>query len=300
MSDTDAATAEAAAQAKSFRDSLESLRTRTDTSAKALATLGTAGLTAIGIEKVADVFPYPDGGWPFVALALVSFVAMIGVIVAFTRRLHNAGAALRTSSDPARMSDDPDEQQEISEVYTRTATLNGEESLSAYEGQAHALERQADAENDSATRQGLQQRAARIRAEIRATQASAAHKVVSDRLTAAVSDANARSLGVGFVVALLVFGVSVDWLDGQRTSGPAALKGCADARTAKVPADALPNFCDDAFEPPADTANAAQRAASRLSGLATLYATCIDTASKDNQPLAMCDSIKARLRTAAQ
>src|ERR671915_1349990 len=103
MSETDAATAEAAAQAQSYRDSLESRRTRTDPAAKALAALGTAGLTAVGIEKVTDIFPYPDGGGLFVGLALAGFLGMVAVIVVFTVRLYRASEALNTSSDPKRM-----------------------------------------------------------------------------------------------------------------------------------------------------------------------------------------------------
>lgn len=300
MSETDVATAEAAARADRYRESLETMRDRTDTAAKALAALGTAGLTAVGIQKVADLFPYPDGGWLAFAIALLAFLTMVGVITVFTVRLYRASEALRTSSDPNTMTDDAGEQETITTVYDRVAAANGVESLSAYEQQAHTLQGQADADGNDADRKRLLEKAARIRAEVRATQANAAHQVISGRLTRALSDGLTRRLGLAFVVALLAFGLSTDWLDSERSARTTALKGCADAVTAKVPASALPDFCDAVVtKAPADP-TADQEAATRLSNLAALYATCVDTATEDEQPLTTCDSIRTRLQTAAR
>lgn len=299
MSDTDAATTEAAARAQSYRDSLESLRTRTDTAAKALVALGTAGLTAVGIEKVTDVFPYPDDGAPFVALALLGFLWMVAVIVVFTVRLYRASKALKTSSDPNRMVTDPEEREQVREIYRLMARSNRVPSLLAYERRAQQMQTQADAITDDARRNALYAQSARIRAEVRATQASAAHTVISGRLQGALSDRKTKLLGVSFVAALLAFGLAVDWLDSERTAEAVALKGCADATRANVPADSLPEFCAAAVPKAPEPKTPDQQAADRLASLAVLYGTCVDTAVQEKQPLTTCDSIKAQLRAAA-
>jgi hypothetical protein len=299
MSDADAATTEAAARAQSYRDSLESLRTRTDTAAKVLVALGTAGLTAVGIEKVTDVFPYPDNGAPFVALALLGFLGMVAVIVVFTVRLYRASEALKTSSDPNQMVTDPEELEQVNEIYDRMADLNSVPDLPAYERLARQLQTQADGITDETGRNALYAQSARIRAEVRATQASAAHTIISGRLQRALSDRKTKLLGVSFVAALLAFGLAVDWLDSERTAEAAALKGCADAIKANVPADSLPEFCGAATPKALEPKTPDQQAADRLASLAVLYGTCVDTAVQEKQPLTTCDSIKAQLRAAA-
>ena len=300
MSDTDAATTEAAAQAESYRKALEGLRTRTDTTAKALAGLGTAGLTAIGIEKVTDVFPYPDGNGLLVGVALVAFLALVVVVVVFTVRLARASAPLKTSSDPERMTEDAEERMLLEGVYDGTAELNGAKSLLDYENRAHEMGDSADRTNDEPERKRLQEQAARIRAEVRATQASGAYEIISGRLTRAVSDDKTKVLGLTFVAALLAFGLSVDRLDSERTAEAAAFKGCADSIEAKVPASALPDFCDVVAPESVKEQTPNQKAASRLLELATLYETCVDSATENEQPLATCTSLRTGLRTAAE
>jgi hypothetical protein len=289
MSDTDAATAESVAVAQSYRDSLESLRTRTDTAAKALAALGTAGLTAVGIQKVTDVFPYPDGGAPFVVLGFVGFLTMVVVIVCFTVRLYTASEALNTSSDPDRMTRNVKERAQIRTIYNRMALLNDHPTLLRYERSAQDMQSLADAETDNAKRRDLGDLAARMRAEIRATQASAAHAVISARLRRTLSDVKTKTLGVVFI-----------WLDSERTAQAAALKGCADAITAKVPTGALPKFCKAAVPEAPTGRTGAQHMASHLSNMAALYSTCVDTALQDKQPLTTCDSIRKQLGVAAK
>jgi hypothetical protein len=300
MSDTDAATAESVAVAQSYRDSLESLRTRTDTAAKALAALGTAGLTAVGIQKVTDVFPYPDGGAPFVVLGFVGFLTMVVVIVCFTVRLYTASEALNTSSDPDRMTRNVKERAQIRTIYNRMALLNDHPTLLRYERSAQDMQSLADAETDNAKRRDLGDLAARMRAEIRATQASAAHAVISARLRRTLSDVKTKTLGVVFIGALLTFGLAVNWLDSERTAQAAALKGCADAITAKVPTGALPKFCKAAVPEAPTGRTGAQHMASHLSNMAALYSTCVDTALQDKQPLTTCDSIRKQLGVAAK
>ncbi len=49
-----------AARAKCWSDATERIRARTDASAKALAALGTTGITAAGLSKFSDIFPLPS------------------------------------------------------------------------------------------------------------------------------------------------------------------------------------------------------------------------------------------------
>jgi hypothetical protein len=235
-----------------------------------------------------------------VLLALLGFLVMVAILVVFTVRLYRASEALNTSSDPNRMATDPDECQEIKKIYDRMADLNGEPSLLKYEQLAQDMQKRADAGDDDAKRKALSEQAARIRAEVRATHASAAHTIVSARLRRAISDRTTMGLGVAFVVALLTFGLAVDRLDSERTAAAVALKGCADAIEAKVPIDGLPEFCGTAVPKVATEKTAAEQTAGELSSLATLYSTCVKTAEQSKQPLTMCDSIKTQLRAAAK
>ena len=86
----DVATPEAtgiADQAQRFRDATEQIRARTERTAKGLGGLGTLAVSAVGIAKFADIFPFPPGqGW-WVALLIVSFLTMILVVGVFTYRL---------------------------------------------------------------------------------------------------------------------------------------------------------------------------------------------------------------------
>src|SRR4051812_5976014 len=97
----DPGVASAAARAKRYSDAADALRDRTDLAAKSLAALATAGLTAIGISKLTDVFPKPpnDRWWLAVAALALGFVLMAGAIALFTVNLWKANRPLVPVSD---------------------------------------------------------------------------------------------------------------------------------------------------------------------------------------------------------
>src|ERR1700742_2622466 len=67
-------------KAKGFSQDADDLRAGTDRAAKLLGGLASAGLTAIGIEKIGAVYPWPDDGASEVAVLVLfaSFAAIAG------------------------------------------------------------------------------------------------------------------------------------------------------------------------------------------------------------------------------
>src|SRR5947208_3296494 len=68
-----------------YRDAILKLRARADASAKAIGVLGTSVITAIGISKFADVFPFPGGG-----LAWVGLTQALAALNVIRKRAHGA------------------------------------------------------------------------------------------------------------------------------------------------------------------------------------------------------------------
>jgi hypothetical protein len=64
----------------------------------------------------------------------------------------------------------------------------------------------------------------------------------------------------------------------------------------------LPRICDGVVAPetPAATATPEQARAKQVETLATAYRSCVDTATKQKQPVAMCDGIRERMSAAAK
>lgn len=170
-------------QAKRFSDAADKIRQRAETSAKALAGLGTTALGAIGIAAFADIFPLEAQNIPWAVLLVVGFVATAVSIVWFSVRLWDVSRPVFTRSDLAKMEDlDVLERKTISEVYVEVARLNSAPSLRAYEARAWRLERMADRPAiDPGKRKRLQDQSALIRAEVRATQSRAAALVIRER-----------------------------------------------------------------------------------------------------------------------
>ncbi len=304
MSDADAkadpAAAAAIAQASSFKAASDKLRERSETTAKALAALGTTGLTAVGIAKFSDIYPVPPGGTASSLLVIAGFLAMTLSLAGFTILLWDANRPLVTKVDPNEMGENEDEIHAIDEIYARVAKLNGVASLEAYQARAFRLQRIAERSDDAGATK-LRASADRIRAEIHATSARAALIVIRQRINEALKGFNALLLALTFLAGLLAFGLASDHLDSERTAKVATLKACSEAAEAKVEISRLPDICKGVRSSPKEAKlSTEQTRAVRVKALSSSYASCINTAVEQQQPATMCDAIKNQLVTATQ
>jgi hypothetical protein len=231
---------------KDYREATDKIRARADLSAKTLGGLATSALTAVGIAKFADVFPFPNGFWAWIwlVLVIVGFLSMAAVIAFFTYRLWRINRPIVMASDP-KLIEELDEKEELAlaeKVYQRAANLNGVPSLRAYEARAHRLERIAERAPEQPAKR-LTERASQIRVGVQATQARAGLVIVRRRAARAIYGSWSIAAYVVFALSVLVFAIGTDYLASKRTDEVALAKSCGEAHTAG--ATTLPNMCDD-------------------------------------------------------
>jgi hypothetical protein len=237
-------------QVQRFRDASEQVRQRTERTAKGIGGLGTAGVSAIGIAKFADLFPWPPGQWLWAVILIASFFAMILMVGVFSYRLWGVSQPLVTKSDSAQMEITSDEKIEVDKVYDQTAHLAWAPSLRAMEARAHRLERvsaRLEASSDerrSALAARLKSQAIETVTAVRSSQASAALVVIRRRSSCAVRGPGAIAAYVVFAVAVFGFGVAADRLDSERNQRTDVVKKCAEAAKAvkAVPHQSLPSL----------------------------------------------------------
>jgi hypothetical protein len=279
----DPGVASASGRAKRYSDAADALRDRTDLAGKALAALATAGLTAIGISKVTDIYPTPSGERPTVVVLLSGFALMVVAIVAFTVRMWKVSRPLVPVSDLSQIAspvipeeDDrggrvrqwiraqirrrypewrkpkPEinerEKLEMERVYKlvlRQAPFTEmAEDLAAYERLALIAELSVVNEPSEAAASRLRYRAARIRAEVDQAQQRAKLVVIRERSVEALTNGRAALWAVLFVVGLVLFGGAADRLDSKRTTDAQVLKACKAVWIQNVDPKELPEYCD--------------------------------------------------------
>lgn len=211
-----------------FQDVADTIRTRSETTAKVIAGLGTTAIGALGITKFADVFPVENQpGWGWLLVSGFALMALsVGIISLF---FWNVNRPVFTTSSIATMSDlSKEEMLDVQRVYEDTARLNAAPSLQAYEARAYRRERIADkSPPDSSEAKRLVEQAGVIRAEVKAAQARAAAIVVRRRARNAVVSRVSIVLVVLFAVGFGVAGVTSDALDSERNA-TARAKVCAE------------------------------------------------------------------------
>jgi hypothetical protein len=283
----------ASEQAGRFREAMEKIRQRTDYSAKALATVGTAAVAGIGYAKLADVFPWAGWSWALAAMA-VGVALMIAGVLLLVFRFAAASESVFTSSDPAETFDrngikDPVEKDLIEKVYAETAAQNGATSLLAYEELALGLEKEADGPKDKAA-PAHRARADKILNEIQAAQDRAAALLLRRRAHKALFSSGMVCCVVVFVIGWYATAVAADSLQSEHTDQVALAKSCAEARAAeKVVKDDIPGICGTQLESEKlEEEEAAKKTAAStrregIAALATAVVTCQDTAEKNNE-----------------
>ena len=122
---------------------LDATRRRGDIWGKAVLSLGTSLITALGIGTVIDVFPVEDsGGRLAVVVMLIAFSAAVGGVIA-------VGLALTRINEPVVMEIDMErtyalhgqESRIVGKIYNRFATVNGTSTLERYARMGMAIER---------------------------------------------------------------------------------------------------------------------------------------------------------------
>ena len=242
------------ANADHHRDVTEKIRGRAETTAKTFGTLATAGVTALGISKLGDIWPFPDGlYWPIVGI-LIGFFGMVGVVAFFTARLWGVSQPILTNTDPDLMDElSPEERKMVAETYENTAKVNAVKDLRTYAARGRRFIRIADNRPPGATdTASLRDRGAGIRMDVQATTALGIARIVRRRAGLVVRSKLSLVAILAFAAAAATFAISADRLESARAAEIATAKSCAEARTAKAREDRLPKICGD--EPENDNA----------------------------------------------
>jgi hypothetical protein len=230
-----------------FRDAVENVRKRAETTAKVLVALGTTVLTAVGIAKFSDVYPRPPGNGAYLAIVILiaSFLAMALVIVFFTLKLWRLTEPLVMASDPEEIGDlrGKKELDRVNEVYDQVADEKNVESLAAYEARADRLDRIARRTSDGKEAKRLGDEASVIRTEVVTAMGRAALAVMRYRTASAIRGWPALGAYLAFFIAVLSFGLSADKLDSARAGEVKVATDCAAAQ--KGGATTTPPICDD-------------------------------------------------------
>lgn len=302
---TTAATDLAAATLKRYTDDAESLRQRFDVAAKIVAALGSTLVTAIGIAKFSDLFPFPPEspnvswlGWlpdwqwlrdlTTVGLATAAVIGgyalMVLSVLAVAWRFWKVHQPIPLRSDVDRLEFKGDwrdkDRKLVLATYDEVAELNDVESLRAYEARAHRLERIAkwlpkeDAERVNAE-------AVLIQTEVLATQTQARIRILRRRVTNAVRGPGAIFLYLVFAAAFTSFAIGADYLSSERTDKIAVAKACADARAVDSELD-LPSICGSPSAGSADQAATPPEIADAKRTLAASLQRCLEAAIKDS------------------
>jgi hypothetical protein len=229
-----------------WRDAVEAVRKRADTTAKALLALGTTALTALGIAKFSDIYPRPpgDGAKWVIAVLIVSFLAMAFVIVFFTVRVYRLSETLVMASDPDEITDlrGDDERDQVDKVYNQVAAEKNVRSLAAYEARAERLDRIAARISDADEVARLRDEATLIRTEVVTAAGRAALAVLRYRAGRVIKSFWAWVMYLVFFAAVIGFGFSSDWLDSARAGETKVATECAAAQ--KGGATTTPPICD--------------------------------------------------------
>lgn len=288
-------------QTERFRAVADKIRTRTDATAKGLAAVGTAAVTAIGYTKLADVFPYGGPCWAVVILPL-GVIAMVAAVVYLVLAFEGVSKTIATNSDKQGTRDlnslDAEDQKEIAKAYDQTARLNDVPSLRAYEAKAHRFERIADTLNPASAAvriNDLRAHADQIRAEVLATQDRAAVFILRRRAKSALFGGPTVFWLVIFVIGWYGTALAADAMEGERSGEIGVVKSCAEAREAN-PEAKLPGICGDA--PAEEETSAADDAEAAVGTLGVALVECRTKARKAGEDLATCSSLRRALDAA--
>jgi hypothetical protein len=279
-------------------EAIDTVRKRTDLTAKALGGLGTTAVTAVGIARIGDLFPVPPNArsWIWFLLALVGFAAVASAVLIVTYRLWLVHQPIFMRTDPETMHAlgdiDAAELEMVRAIYDESADLNRVYSLAAYEASAHRLTRVAARTRDDGERERLKEMIAEINGDIAAVQTRAALWLLRQRSSKAIRAKGAVGAYALLVGGILVFALGTDYVSSERTERVTIAKSCADARKAGARPDIVPDICgaDPKVSPPAQSSPAQERGTAAGALVAPLSA-CLERVDAGRAPPGSCDPI---------
>lgn len=233
------------------RASISAIRGRADLTAKAFGGLATTAVTGIGIAKFGDVFPWPGTGPAFAAAVLVvaGFAGMAAAVAFFTWRLWRVSEPIVMRSDTRLMTSDfrdPKEKKIVDDTYYEVAQMNGARSLVVLEARGHRLSRVAARMGSAGADAEAVSKA--IEDGVQATYGRAALLIARRRASRALTSGSSVVWFAVFVVSLVTFGMSSDYLQSERADSIALVKACGEAQAANANAE-LPPICPKVSAP---------------------------------------------------
>ena len=221
--------------ASEFRDIADAIRSRTDLFGKTLGAIAALGATAVGLERIGDLFP-ADGTWEWVAVAgaCVGLAVAALAAVAIAVRLMNVARPVFMDADLSRSPDVTSAEQEaVKPVYEASARRFGYTSLVGLQERERILREAGSWSSDKDERARRMALADEVKAEIEQALARGQVVVVRRRSTKAVTAKWAWLFYFLVIVGLTSFAAGTDWVSSDRLS-VADAKACAEARKAKA------------------------------------------------------------------
>jgi hypothetical protein len=243
--------------ASEYRNIADNLRNRVDLFGKTLAAVATLGTTAVGLNRIGDLFPAEGNeGWVWGACIglLVAGLAAIGVAI----RLMLVGRPVIMQPDLERNPElDSREQKSVKPIFDAAAKRFGYESLIGLAERERSLRKAASRTTDPEERARRTDLADEVKTEIEQALASAQVAIVRRRSTKAVHAFVPWCLYFAAGVGLIVFAVGTDKIASDRKDPIAGAKACGEARKAGATAKELEDTdCEGTASTPADASPA--------------------------------------------
>lgn len=276
--------------AKDFRDAADVLRNRVEWFGKVLVAISTLGTGAVGLAKVGDLFPVPDGSEPWAWGAVVGLVAAALAAVGIAVRMMRVGepvvveVGVDASSPGVAARDLP----AIRRIFAAAAERFGFQSLAGVQERERSMRRaagRADSEAERARRTAL---ADELRTEIEIALARAEMAVVRRRATDAVGTFVAFLLYATVLGGLVLFAAGADAVASNRITVGDTAKACGDARTAgATDQELVDSGCEGAAERDGATdaePSVDEQRTAFLEELAGPLTTCLTLARDGDRP----------------
>lgn len=211
----------------------DSLRSRVDLFGKTLAAVATLGTTAVGLNKIGDLFPAASDKWWVIAGACLGLAISALAAIEVAVRLMRVGRPIFMRADLARVDDlSPRERKAVEPVFEAAANRFGYTSLVGLQERERSLRNAASRATDEDERARRTALADDVKTEIDQALARGLVVAVRRRSADAVSRPWAWVMYGLVIVGLIVFALGADNVSSDRRDKIADAKACGEARKA--------------------------------------------------------------------